>query len=240
MFTGFWTQKAPVNCRSAVWRRPLLIFDIDGTLLEVRGVGRQALNSAFHDLFGLEGALDALDFAGATDYEHFAHLCELHPDVVSPADAPRFFFHYAKTLVVLLSSARLAPLPGVTALLARLSRSGWPVTLGTGNTQTGAYAKLGAAGLAGYFPHGGFSAPGRSRRDIIVAARCGFPPQYPAVVVGDTPRDIAAAHAEHLPVIGVATGRFSVPALVEAGADAVLADLTDAALFLEHAVAALL
>lgn len=223
---------------SSQLRRPVLVFDIDGTLLVPRGVGRAALNTAFFDLFGLSGVFDTLDFAGATDYEHFAELCRRHPLVVSEFDAPQFFSHYTATLARLLKSTPLEPLPGVHRLVSQLSRAGWRLTLGTGNTRTGAYTKLGAAGLAGYFPSGGFSEPGRSRPDIVAAAVASYPPGLPAVVIGDTPRDVDAAHAMGLPVLGVATGRFSPRDLEAAGADVVLTNLTDSTEFLRGIAAA--
>jgi len=46
-------------------------------------------------------------------------------------------------------------------------------------------------------------------------------------VVGDTPMDIAASHAADAVGIGVATGKYTVDQLKQAGADHVLADLTD-------------
>jgi phosphoglycolate phosphatase-like HAD superfamily hydrolase len=47
------------------------------------------------------------------------------------------------------------------------------------------------------------------------------------VVVGDTPLDVSAALSAGARVVGVATGLYSEADLVEAGAHAVLADLTD-------------
>jgi phosphoglycolate phosphatase-like HAD superfamily hydrolase len=45
-------------------------------------------------------------------------------------------------------------------------------------------------------------------------------------VVGDTPMDIAAAHAASAVGVGVATGKYTVDQLEQAGADHVLTDLT--------------
>jgi phosphoglycolate phosphatase len=49
------------------------------------------------------------------------------------------------------------------------------------------------------------------------------------VLIGDTPRDVAAGRAAGVQVIAVASGRSSVEELQAAGADEVLADLTDTA-----------
>ncbi len=48
-----------------------------------------------------------------------------------------------------------------------------------------------------------------------------------ALVIGDTPRDILAAHDAGLPACGVATGHYSVHELAEHGADIVLPDFSD-------------
>ena len=56
------------------------------------------------------------------------------------------------------------------------------------------------------------------------------------MLVGDTPLDVAAAHAGGAHAIGVATGPFSERELEEAGAETVLPDLRDA----ERLVAAVL
>ncbi len=47
------------------------------------------------------------------------------------------------------------------------------------------------------------------------------------VVIGDTPLDVSAARAAGARAVGVATGSYSAAELAEAGAHAVLADLTD-------------
>jgi phosphoglycolate phosphatase-like HAD superfamily hydrolase len=49
------------------------------------------------------------------------------------------------------------------------------------------------------------------------------------IVVGDTPLDIEAALAANARAVGVATGGYSAKALKEAGAHAVLTDLTNTA-----------
>jgi hypothetical protein len=48
------------------------------------------------------------------------------------------------------------------------------------------------------------------------------------VLIGDTPNDIEAAATAGARSVAVATGSFTMQQLIEAGADVVLADLTDA------------
>ena len=52
-------------------------------------------------------------------------------------------------------------------------------------------------------------------------------------LIGDTPNDIAAAHAIGAVSVAVATGRYPAGALKEAGADVVVEDLSDTGCILE-------
>ena len=59
----------------------ILLFDIDGTLLDPAGVGRVCFQRALQDVLGVEGSLEGLKLAGRTDWqiledmiEHAGHL----------------------------------------------------------------------------------------------------------------------------------------------------------------------
>src|SRR2546422_498232 len=55
---------------SAAWppsRVRLFLFDIDGTLVSVRGAGRAAFARALEETYGTAGAIDRYDFRGRTD-----------------------------------------------------------------------------------------------------------------------------------------------------------------------------
>ncbi len=97
--------------------------------------------------------------------------------------------------------------------------------------------KLTHAGLDRYFEWdalaiAGFAADGEAREDVVAAAlrrasaRLGRPVAAgEALIVGDTPRDVYAAHLHGCPVLGVATGRFSVQELRDAGAEWIVTSL---------------
>jgi len=53
------------------------------------------------------------------------------------------------------------------------------------------------------------------------------------VVIGDTPLDVAAAHAAGARAMAVATGSYDVAALCESGAEYVVADLSGTATVLK-------
>jgi phosphoglycolate phosphatase-like HAD superfamily hydrolase len=105
----------------------------------------------------------------------------------------------------------------------------------------GARIQLGRGGLDRHFEWddgapNGFAEDGEARDRIVAAvlaraaarAGRGFGPAD-AVVVGDTPRDVSAAKVCGVPVLAVATGRFSVADLRREGADAVVPDLASPA-----------
>ena len=107
----------------------------------------------------------------------------------------------------------------------------------TGNVVDGARLKLGRGGLDRYFDWGagavvGFAADGEEREKLVHAAlrragvRLGRPlAAREALVVGDTPRDVEAAHHAGCPVLAVATGRFAEGELRACGADHVVPTL---------------
>jgi phosphoglycolate phosphatase-like HAD superfamily hydrolase len=130
-------------------------------------------------------------------------------------------------------------LPGVDELVERLRRTrGLAVGLGTGNLAAGAQIKLTPAGLHKRFEFGGFGSDHEDRAVLLEvgarrgAERLGVPrTSCRVVVIGDTPRDIAAAHAIGAECLAVATGRYDVEVLRACGAEMALEDLSDARAF---------
>src|SRR2546430_17649006 len=54
----------------AAWphsRVRLFLFDVDGTLVSVRGAGRTAFARALEETYGTAGTIDRYDFRGRTD-----------------------------------------------------------------------------------------------------------------------------------------------------------------------------
>jgi phosphoglycolate phosphatase len=216
----------------------LLIFDLDGTLLDARGAGRAAMTEAFSAVFGVPEAFAGVDFAGQTDLGLLQAAACRHAVATPPAAVAAFAQALESALRRLAPTCGVTALPGAKALLRRLlADPGLGLALGTGNFRSGALVKLAAAGIPlPWLPVGGFGEDGADRAAIVAAAvararRHYGCPQAPAVVIGDTPYDVAAAHANGLPAIAVATGRYSAQALAACGSEAVLADLTSGAAF---------
>ena len=122
-------------------------------------------------------------------------------------------------------------LPGTRELLdALLALDGVAMGLGTGNLRRAAFIKLEAVGLGGYFEDGGFGDDHEERSRLLEdgARALGWSPgDGRVVVIGDTEHDVTAGHAIGAFVLGVATGTRSAEELRVAGADEVVADLTE-------------
>ena len=97
-----------------------------------------------------------------------------------------------------------------------------------------ARVKLGRGDLNRFFVFGGYGSDSADRAALtrvaiekasILQGRAIAPDSV--LVVGDTPRDVAAATAAGCVSVGVASGRYSVDELAASGADHVLGSLAD-------------
>lgn len=211
----------------------LYLFDIDGTLVDTGGAGMAALREATLQVFGQEGP--ALDLAGSTDLGIVASI-HAHFDVALTRQRIETYFEiYLGRLDWNLAHGGFPGrvFDGVNELLAELSdRRGECVGLLTGNSAEGAASKMRHYRLAGYFQFGAYGCDhaDRNRLGPIALERAAIHAGKPfsaaeTWVIGDTPKDIACAHAMGARCLAVATGRFSATALREHGADQVVESL---------------
>jgi phosphoglycolate phosphatase len=117
--------------------------------------------------------------------------------------------------------------PAVNETLDHLTRTQATIGLATGNLEAGAKIKLQRGQLWQRFAFGGYGSDAAERAELV---RVGIArgekhagrsfARHEIFVIGDTPKDIAAAHAAGATAIGVATGSFAVDELRAAGADA--------------------
>jgi phosphoglycolate phosphatase len=213
-----------------------LLFDIDGTLTRSAGAGARALARAVGARPRAGEELRKMRLDGMTDRAIARALlaAERHgaPQEVAEADIDAVLSQYLSALEHECAAKSYVTLPGVIELLPRLaSRSDVLLGLCTGNLETGAKLKLGCAGVWQYFRFGGFGSDAEPRPDIVRIAwrRARELGASEALVIGDTPRDILAAHEAGLPACGVATGRWSVHDLGTHGPEVILKDFTDTA-----------
>lgn len=214
----------------------VLLFDIDGTLLQSHGVGRRSIEAALDRVLG--GTFDTSDiwFSGKTDTQIFREIltaaCDQGLDVESMDGVhSELGAAYLDLMHEHLPEAHVEALPGAVDLVRRLAGEGVPMGLLTGNLQPLAYAKVERIGLgAAEFPFGAFGSDDEDRNALpsIAAERAtthlGREVSGAAlVVIGDTPLDIACARAARATAVAVATGRYDADQLSEA--DLVLVSL---------------
>jgi phosphoglycolate phosphatase-like HAD superfamily hydrolase len=218
-------------------RPTVLLFDLDGTLVSTGGAGRRAIDAAFTDLFGRGDACSHLDFSGMTD-RAIARSALAAIDVAPTEEAiARVLGRYVERLDEALAASRnFRVLAGVREVLdAAARREQVAVGLGTGNIVAGARKKLSVCDLWERFPFGGFADDSEERAELIRAGavrgaeRLGVTlERCRVVVIGDTPRDVAAAAANRFESLAVASGSHRLEVLIECGASVAVNDLLDA------------
>ena len=217
----------------------LVLFDIDGTLLDCGPQVRPLFASALVDVFGTAGDVDGYDFAGRTDPRIVLDLVTAAgvPEQEAREKLPRMRELYLDRLSMALDRQGMRLLPAVEDLLEKLAtRDDVVLALLTGNWEPGARAKLSRFDLNRFFGFGAFGCDGVDRSDLppvaldraerLVGRR--FQPAE-TLIVGDSIHDVSCALAHGIPCLAVATGRTPAAALHQAGADWVVPDLHAAA-----------
>jgi phosphoglycolate phosphatase len=222
----------------------LLLFDIDGTLMRTKGLGKRAIDQTFLERYGWENATDGVSFAGATDPWILREVFVRHGRTPAEADADQaeFLRVYANHLEGIVDRERegCVRLPGVLPLLRHLaSRQDCVLALLTGNIREGARIKLTAIELWEHFTLGAYGDDAERREDLLPVALARAEPDHgtlsPAqtVVIGDTTRDMAVAHAHGARGVAVCTGFCPREDLVASRPHALLDDLSDLDLALD-------
>lgn len=215
----------------------LFLFDIDGTLVTVRGAGRRAFARALEQTYGTAGTIDRYDFRGRTD------LRIIH-DLMTEAglDAERIrasvddcFRAYVRELTMIIGDGSLVRvLPGVAEVVRRLGqRPDAVVGLLTGNIEAGARIKLEPTGLWPFFRVAAYGGDDADRRKLPAIAReraraLGHDFAFDRItIIGDTPHDVECARCCGAVAVAVATGQHPVDELATCEPDMLFPDLAD-------------
>jgi phosphoglycolate phosphatase-like HAD superfamily hydrolase len=214
----------------------IVLFDIDGTLVSTGGAGAVAWRRAFEELHGIPADIGKFTDAGMTDPDVGAKTFEA---VMNRKPTPREVAQLIQRRLehlpeAIAESEGYRVLPGVPERLRQLSHDGHLLGLITGNGDGAAFVKLSRGDLMRWFSFGAYATAGVDRAGIVRRAvergeatiGCDVP-NSDIFVVGDTPRDVEAAHAVDCTAIAVATGHHDAAALREAGADHVLETLEE-------------
>ena len=203
----------------------LVLFDIDGTLLNSGGLGRASMQRALGMVFGSPGN-PSYRYDGKTDKQIVRDVMRLegHSDEHIDSRMEKLIELYLDGLRTGAKSGKfnVRPLEGVVELLDALeAREDVVLGLLTGNVEPGARTKLTAAGIN----------PDRFRVNAFGSDH-EYRPELPAiaqrrasetlgidiagdrlVVIGDTPADIECGRELGAKAIGVASGHYTVEQL---------------------------
>jgi len=240
-----------VRARDIQYRRQeihrLVLWNIDLTLVDIVKVTRVAYADAFRKVTGRR-LVQLPQMAGRTEPEVFFDALALNGvSLRDAAESERLLAPFGAELATSLAARRdlLTTqgqlLPGaVESLAAVAGLTGVVQSVLTGSSRPNATLKVRAFGLDRYldlavggfagsdpYPKGTLLRVARQRAEEKYSVRFA---EAATVYIADSPRDVEAARVGGARSVAVASGRASTAELRDAGADAVLPDLTDPAL----------
>ncbi|MFV0416770.1 MAG: HAD hydrolase-like protein, partial [Chthoniobacterales bacterium] len=180
--------------------KKLLLFDIDGTLVDTGGAGQASLQLALQSAFNVGKGLDKIVLDGATDLGIAQELLRINDLPTSKDNMRKLLDAYLETLSDQLPRHQGRLLPGVLSLLQKLQEcrtTDCEIALLTGNIARGAELKLSHYNIWDFFAFGSFADNYVNRNDLGPQARqIAFEKtgrQFAGediIIIGDTPRDI--------------------------------------------------
>jgi phosphoglycolate phosphatase-like HAD superfamily hydrolase len=207
----------------------LVLWDIDHTLIDTRGVGREMSATAFQRTTG-RPMREQAKIDGITEPVIFRETAKLHGLTTNRADFERFAAALAEEHRKRTPDLRECghALPGAAAALDALDALGLRQAVVSGNIRPVSEIKLQVFGLDRHilWDLGAYGEDNDIRAELVRLSlqRADTRPED-AVLIGDTPADVEGAHANGVRVIAVASGRSDETALRGTGADVVLPDL---------------
>ena len=211
------------------------LFDIDGTLLrEPNRIHSSSFSATLCEVLERDNvSLDGVTVHGSTDAAILRDACR-NAGVDDAHWQPleqKIFARLREMVREQQDRMEIVLLPGVIPMLEYLAGRGAILGVGTGNLETIGWLKLERGGIRHHFRFGGFSDRFAIRADMIahaaVEARKLAGPNATLCVVGDTPSDVIAAHANGIPAIAVATSIFSVEELAKSNPEWAVPTLED-------------
>ena len=214
----------------------LVMFDIDGTLLQTSGIGHAATRVALERVYGTYGNLDEF-YPGGRTIEAI-----LFDTMMNAQIKPEFIFagrwlFYAEYIAAFSSSLKnghsIEACHGGLELVSALARER-DIILGlvTGNHQKTAALKLTTAGYDFECFHvGAYGHESADRTELVDLARERAVKQVGnkiasqnIIVIGDTARDVETAKGARVRSIAIATGTDEIEKLKEAQPDFLFED----------------
>jgi phosphoglycolate phosphatase len=212
----------------------ILLFDIDGTILNTGGSGKAAMEHALRSTFQIEEMIDTVPYSGRTDQAIGRDLLRVHGLAETDEFRQKLTNAYLDALPTELAKKSGVVCPGLIPILEAASKLP-DVHLGllTGNVERGARIKLSHFGLWDFFKFGGYGDDHFHRDDVARTALTNAErhvghtlPRDQIWVIGDTPLDVQCARAIGARAVAVATGWHSIEELQQSKPDYLYPDLS--------------
>lgn len=229
------TVRVRETAGSEMGTKRLLLWDIDGTLINSGAAGHYAIARATAERFGGSGDLEGVEIAGRTDTSIARQVLEKYGEPVTDENVHAFLNLYLRLLSEELPRRQGRVLPGVLQLLERsASQSDSTLGLLTGNLERGAKLKLEHYRIWHFFGFGAFADDHQDRNQLgafaLSRAWKGTGIDFPAAqvdVIGDTGHDIACGKAIGARTVAVATGSWPKERLAPYNPDFLFDDLSN-------------
>ena len=215
--------------------KKLVLFDIDGTLIDRANGHVEAFAIAFREVYGVNASIHIITPEGMTDQEIIRAV--LSKVGVAEGVIEAKMRECMSVMVDFFTSIQpmlhIRLLPGVKEIIEHLHNEGYLIGLVTGNLEPIARGKMQLAGLDRFISVGGFGSDAADRSDLVRRAIEQAQREHALELgadihlIGDAPQDVRAALAGGAKPIGVTTGRYSKEELTEAGASEVVPSLAD-------------
>lgn len=234
----------------------LILFDIDGTLLDSQAVSVGAFFKCMTFILGKEITLQnssSVNLHGQTDLSLISQVVRLHSKVSQDieefvAEKTQQFLMYHPQFMeneIRSNPIKIEPCPGVIQLIKKIRElknyfdsKGIHFGLLTGNSEINALSKIEAAGISSptevfELDKSVFGDTYQRRNDMLPGLWKKLKDSektYLAentLIVGDTPLDVGCGRVNGAKVLVVATGSYGYQQLVDLQPDYILSDLSD-------------
>lgn len=200
-----------------------VLFDLDGTLTDSgEGITKSAAY-AFEKL--------GLPVPSQKDLELFIGppLAEIFPKYGVPVEQTDEAIHYFRQRYKSVGKFENRPYDGIENLLKDLKAAGMRLYVATSKPETTAVEILSHFHLDRYFDEiaGATESHARETKDAVIAYLLNSVHAEKCVMVGDTRFDVLGAEKLQIPCIGVAWGYGSVDEMREAGAIAIVRNISE-------------
>lgn len=206
---------------------PVLIWDIDGTILTTGGRGFPSMIRAVQEVTGLKKISENYSNThGLTDIEVIKNLYGNEFKPLTKNEMKIILNLYEKYIEEVFNLNPPIILPNIveTFTLIKIS-SKYKMAIGTGNSLKGARIKLKTAKINHFFSENNFycaDIQNTKRINVIRKAKRSIENNEFGIVIGDTPADILCAKKCGFYSIAIASGSFTIDELRMHGADVVL------------------